>query len=120
MHVVKNAELILGTFVDLTAKKRTSLNGSDICFVLVVDDFQEFIDKHTKSSPRDTVVLMRKKVSTDVAKDFLDVIKDYKVPLNNRWYYINPIKKTLEAQKESFGHRPELYKSKKKLRIHSN
>ena len=113
MKNTKQKELVFGTFIDLEANKTTSLNGSEICFVLAVEDFNNFISKHTSKNYSDTAILMRYTAEESFVEEFLENLQEYKTPHNKHWYYKNPMNEAIESMSRMTKYKPRVYKSQK-------
>ncbi len=82
MDKIKSKDLVFGTFVDMNTKKGASLNGSELCFVLALENFDKFVKSSCSNNYKDLAILMRYEVSEQFAGEFIEQIQEYKPPFN--------------------------------------
>lgn len=109
----KSTELVFGTFVDMSSKKASSLNGHEVCFVMAVENFEKFIKNSCEKNYNDIAVLMRYEVSEKFANEYISEIQSYKTPHNKQWYYREQLRESIDTMSKSNNFKPKLYKSKK-------
>ena len=113
MENIKTKELVFGTFVDMNSKKASSLNGSEVCFVLAVENFDKFIKSSCEKNYKDIAVLMRYEVSENFANEYIEEIQAYRAPHNSKWYYRKQLQESMNSMSKANSFAPKLYKSKK-------
>ena len=106
-------ELVVGTFVDNNLSKTSSLNGSEVVFVITVEDFNGFVENTCKSNYQDLAILARYKCDEQFADDYLSAIESSKAPHNKKWYYKENLSESIESLERMTNFKPKLYKSKK-------
>tara|TARA_B100001059_G_C17816987_1_gene575891 strand:- start:1626 stop:2006 length:381 start_codon:yes stop_codon:yes gene_type:complete len=106
-------ELVVGTFIDITNNKTSSLNGSEVVFVLTVEDFSVFVEKTRKSNYQDLAILARYKCDENFANEYISTIKRCKAPHNDKWYYKTNLSESIDRLEKISKHEAKLYKSKK-------
>lgn len=113
MNNSNTKELVFGTFVDMNTRSVSKLNGSEVCFVLATEDFDSFIERSQNKNYKDIAILMRYPVSESFAEEYLELIEDYKVPNNQRWFYSSQLKESIDSFGKTTNYKARLYKSKK-------
>ena len=111
-------ELVVGTFVDNNLSKTSSLNGSEVCFVITVEDFNGFIEKTCNSNYQDLAILMRYECDEKFADDYLSAIEGSKAPHNKKWYWRQNLDESLDSFERMTNYRAKVYRSKKDPTIH--
>ena len=106
-------ELVVGTFVDNNLSKTSSLNGSEVCFVITVENFNNFVEKTCKSNYQDLAILMRYECDDKFADDYLQVIESSKAPHNKKWYYKKNLSESINSLERLTNYKAKVYKSKK-------
>ncbi len=106
-------ELVVGTFIDESLSKTSSLNGSEVCFVITVEDFNGFVENTCKSNYQDLAILARYKCDEQFVDDYLSAINSSKAPHNKKWYYKENLSESIDTLESMGNHKPRLYKSKK-------
>ena len=107
-------ELVVGTFVDESLRKTSSLNGSEVVFVVAVEDFNGFVENTCKSNYQDLAILARYKCDEQFADDYLSAISSSKAPHNKKWYYKANLSESIDSLERMTNYKAKLYKSKKK------
>ena len=105
----KNKELVIGTFYNEEKQKISSLNGSDLCFVVVVEDYDKFVAQTRKGASNSLAILSRSSASEEYANRFMELIEEWKVPNNKNWYRENPLQRVINMQSEGTAY-PKIYK----------
>lgn len=113
MDKIKSKDLVIGTFVDMDTKKGSSLNGSELCFVVALENFDNFVKSSCNNNYKDLAILMRYEVSEQFASEFIDQIQDFKAPRNKNWYYRNKLQESMNSIRKITKFEPKVYKSKK-------
>lgn len=106
-------ELVIGTFLDVESNKASSLNGSEVVFVITLENFNKFVEKTCKSNYQDLAILARYECDEKFANDYISLIEECKAPHNKRWYYKERLDESINSLERMSNHKQRLYKSKK-------
>ncbi len=109
-------ELVVGTFIDRELTKTSSLNGSEVCFVITVENFNNFVEKTCNSNYQDLAILMRYECDDKFADDYLQVIERSKAPHNQKWYWRENLDESLDTFGRMTNYKAKVYRSKKDQR----
>lgn len=109
-------ELVVGSFVDRERRKTSSLNGSEVVFVITVENFNKFVEKTCKSNYQDLAILARYRCDEKFSNDYLQAIETSKAPHNTKWYYKENLCESIESFERITNYKAKVYRSKKDSR----
>lgn len=108
----KNKEIVIGQFVDINSNKISKVNGEEVCFIAVVENFNNFISKHQTKHHHDTAILARYSVDESFANRFMHHVRVHQIPNNSQWFYKEKLDSIIESFERQTNFQAKLYESK--------